>query len=236
MKITTVLFDLDGTLLPMEQETFVKAYFTGLTKKLAPAGYEPEKLIKAIWQGTGAMIANDGAQTNETVFWDTFVQIFGENARKDEPLFDEFYRTEFDSIKSVCGKNEMANKAVSFLKEKGIVLALATNPIFPQVATHNRIKWAGLNVKDFSLVTTYENSHYCKPNIKYYEEILKELQVKPENCLMVGNDVSEDMVAQSLGLQVFLLTENLINKQNTDISAFPNGNFEKLLEFLQKTI
>ena len=26
-KITTVLFDLDGTLLPMDQDLFVKSYF-----------------------------------------------------------------------------------------------------------------------------------------------------------------------------------------------------------------
>ena len=48
-KITTVLFDLDGTLLPMDQDTFVKAYFGRLAKKLAPQGYETEHLVSAIW-------------------------------------------------------------------------------------------------------------------------------------------------------------------------------------------
>ena len=60
MKITTVLFDLDGTLLPMNQDTFIKAYFGGLAKKMSPHGYEPEKLISAIWSGTKAMIKNTG--------------------------------------------------------------------------------------------------------------------------------------------------------------------------------
>ena len=46
MSIKAVLFDLDGTLLPMDQDEFVKAYSMGLAKKLAPHGYEPEKLVK----------------------------------------------------------------------------------------------------------------------------------------------------------------------------------------------
>ena len=45
MNFTTILFDLDGTLLPMDQDEFVKAYFSKLAKKLAPLGYEPQKLI-----------------------------------------------------------------------------------------------------------------------------------------------------------------------------------------------
>ncbi len=236
MGIKTVLFDLDGTLLPMEQEAFVKAYFGGLTKKLVPAGYEPEALVKAIWQGTGAMIANDGAQTNETVFWNTFAEIFGEKIRQDLPLFDEFYKTDFNSVKQVCGKNPLALKVVEFLKNNNINLVLATNPIFPQIATYSRIKWAGLKAEDFSYITTYENSHFCKPNIKYYGEILKALNFSPENCLMVGNDVSEDMITEKLGMKVFLITDNLINKENADISVFPNGDFNQLLEFLQNNI
>ena len=52
MAITTVLFDLDGTLLPMDQEIFVRAYLGGLCKKLAPLGYDPKPLSGAIWKGT----------------------------------------------------------------------------------------------------------------------------------------------------------------------------------------
>ena len=34
--ITTVLFDLDGTLLPMDQDRFVQSYIGRMAKKLAP--------------------------------------------------------------------------------------------------------------------------------------------------------------------------------------------------------
>ena len=49
--IKVVLFDLDGTLLPMDQDKFIEAYFGGLVKKLAPHGYEPQKLIGGINAG-----------------------------------------------------------------------------------------------------------------------------------------------------------------------------------------
>ena len=49
---------------------------------------------------------------------------------------------------------------------------------------------------------------------------------------MVGNDVAEDMVAKNIGMKVFLLTDNLINKENKDINEFPHGNFDDLSEYL----
>ena len=87
----TILFDLDGTLLPMDQEIFVKAYLQALTKKLLPYGYPTEELVQGIWAGTSAMLKNDGAQTNETVFWNVFSSIFGDKVWEDKPIFDEFY-------------------------------------------------------------------------------------------------------------------------------------------------
>lgn len=66
----------------------------------------------------------------------------------------------------------------------------------------SRIRWAGLEWEDFELVTTYENSRYCKPNPVYYRQTLEILGESSENCIMVGNDVQEDMMARELGMQV----------------------------------
>lgn len=73
---------------------------------------------------------------------------------------------------------------------------LAINPIFPRSAVESRIGWAGLDVSDFEYITTYENSWYCKPNPEYYNEILSKLNLQSGECPIVGNDVTEDMVAQ----------------------------------------
>jgi HAD superfamily hydrolase (TIGR01509 family) len=230
--IKTILFDLDGTLLPMEQEKFVKAYFGGLAQKVAPCGFEPKALIANVLGGTEAMVKNDGKKTNEEVFWDYFASIYGENVRAHIPVFDAYYREEFQSVKNACGFNPEAAKAVRKIKEKGYRVALATNPLFPSVATESRIRWAGLNVEDFELYTTYENARYCKPNPAYYQEVLDKLGVDPKECLMVGNDVIEDVAAEKLGMQIFLVTDCLINKKGADISAYPQGTFADLLRYL----
>lgn len=233
MPITTVLFDLDGTLLPMDQDAFVKAYFKGLAAKVAPRGYDPQQLIGAVWKGTEAMVRNDGKRTNEEVFWDCFSQLCGRDARVDEPYFREYYETDFQQVRNVCGFAPEAAGAVEKIKGMGFRVALATNPLFPAIATESRIRWAGLQPEDFELYTTYETSRYCKPNLDYYREVLAKLGCAPEECLMVGNDVGEDMVTRELGMQVFLLTPCLINKKNADISAYPNGSFDDLLRFVE---
>lgn len=234
MSITTVLFDLDGTLLPMDQEKFTKGYFKLLAQKLAPHGYEPKQLVEAVWSGTKAMVQNDGSQTNEQVFWDRFVQIYGEKALSDKELFEEFYETDFANARQFCGFNPKAAETVRKIRETGFRVALATNPVFPAVATEARIRWAGLKPTDFELYTTYENIGFCKPNTAYYKEILDRLKVTPEECLMVGNDATEDTPAQKIGVRVFLLTDCLINKDGRDISGFLQGGFDSLWDYFER--
>lgn len=232
MSITTVLFDLDGTLLPMDLDEFIKAYFGAIAKKMAPHGYEPSQLVDAIWKGTGAMVNNNGRQTNEQAFWQVVTGIYGQRIIQDQPLFDQFYVEDFDKLRSVCGYDPMAAKIVYRLKEKGYRVVLATNPIFPAMATQWRIQWAGLQPEDFALYTTYENCSYCKPNPEYYRSILQKLQIPAEECMMVGNDVSEDMVAEQLGMDVFLLTDCLLNKNKQDISCYRQGGFDALYRLI----
>lgn len=232
MEITTVLFDLDGTLLPMDQEAFVKDYFGHIATKLAPQGYDPKKLMDTIWRGTAAMVRNDGSKTNEDAFWEYAVSVYGDKIAADKHFFDEFYELEFDKVKAVCGYHPAAAGIVHGLKTRGFRVDLATNPIFPARATQWRIQWAGLQPEDFEMYTVYENSRYCKPNPCYYKDILARLNVSAEECLMVGNDVDEDMIASQLGMRVFLLTDCLINKNDADISQYPHGSFEDLSSFL----
>lgn len=233
MEIKAVLFDLDGTLLPMDQDEFVKAYFKLMVKRLAPLGYEPEKLVKVFWTGVQAMVTNDGSCMNEAAFWKVFIKVYGEASIKDKPVIDEFYREEFNKVQSVCGFRKEAKEAVELVRAKGKHPVLATNPLFPAIATENRMRWAGLEPEMFDAYTTYENSHYCKPNPKYYLEILDKLGYKPKECVMVGNDVEEDMITETLGMKVFLLTDCLINKNHVDISAYPHGSFAELKEYLE---
>lgn len=233
MSLKAVLFDLDGTLLPMDVEQFLELYFGGISAHMAKYGYEPKRLIESIKRGVTAISGNDGSKTNEGAFWESFSAEYGEGVLEDKARIDEFYESDFYKVKASCRHDVRAENTVRKIKSMGLRVILATNPIFPAVATHNRLSWTGLAHTEFEMCTTYENSRFAKPCIGYYENIAKELGLLPEECLMVGNDVSDDMPARRLGMKVFLLTDNLINKRNEDISQYPNGSFEELLSYVE---
>ena len=232
MFIRYILFDLDGTLLPMDQNRFVRTYFGALSNYMIPHGFEPTVFADTVWRGTSAMFQNDGSQSNEDIFWQTFTSVYGQEARKFEPILNTFYYTHFPKVQSVCGYDPKAAEIVKKLKAMGFELALATQPIFPAVATETRMKWAGLDQRDFLLYTTYENSSFCKPNPEYYRQVLAKIGADPSECLMVGNDATEDLIAQTLGIKVFLMTNCLINKEGKDLSQCPQGNWEALMHYI----
>lgn len=231
--LKAVLFDLDGTLLPMDTDAFMKIYFGNMARHLAPYGYEPKTLIDSIWDGTACMVRNDGSVTNDVRFWNRFAEIYGEGSREHMSLIDDFYNNGFLAAETACKKNPAAAETVAELKKEGYRLALATNPIFPAVATRHRMRWAGVKEEDFEWVTWYENSCHAKPNPAYYQDCLERLGLPAEEVLMVGNDVGEDMIAAKLGMKVFLLTDCLLNPKNLDISAYPQGSFAELMEYIR---
>ena len=55
----------------------------------------------------------------------------------------------------------------------------------------------------------------------------------PEECLMVGNDVDDDLPAEKVGMKTFLLTDCLINKEEKDITSYPQGNFDDLITYIK---
>ena len=234
--IKTVLFDLDGTLLPMDYEKFMKMYFKGLVKKASIRNYEPNKLIDSVWKGTYAMVKNDGSKLNEEVFWDVFKNIYGEEALKDKELFDSYYYNEFKECKECCGFEEKVKEIIDFLKSKGVQLILATNPLFPLHAQEERLSWTGASKEDFSYITSYSNSSFCKPNPSYFKEIINKFDLDPSTTLMVGNDLIEDTACLKEGIDIYIVGNSLLNLDKVDINKFKHGSYEDLLNYLKENI
>ncbi len=230
--IKAVLFDLDGTLLPMDEEYFKKIYFGAVYKKIAYLGYTLDELLKVIWYGTKKMIQNDGSQTNEELFWKSFIEVHPDRLEENKANFVEFYNDIFPTLGHTCGYQPLAKDFIKALKDKGYEVIIASNPIFPIVATKARIRWAGLNPDDFKYITAYENSSFSKPNLKYYEEVLEKTGYKPEEVVMVGNDVREDMIVNQLGIDSYLITDCLLNLDNEDINKYKHGNFKEVMDLV----
>ncbi|MCR5324927.1 MAG: HAD family hydrolase [Lachnospiraceae bacterium] len=234
--IRNILFDLDGTLLPMDMDEFTTGYFKLLVAKVAElgiAGFDGKVFINHIWGGTKRMVLNDGSRPNMDAFWEYIREIFGDDTPRLRRQCESFYANEFDGGKQFCGYNGKVPQLVEDIKRSGYRVVLATNPIFPDVATVKRTTWAGLSVNDFEGYTTYENSTFCKPNPKYFTEVAQRFGLVPEECLMVGNDAEEDLAAVKTGMKVFLITDYLVNKKGMDISDIPHGSFDDLRKFLE---
>ena len=232
----TVMFDLDGTLLPFEQDDFVKLYFGGLCKKLAPYGYEPDDVVKNVWKGTKAMAINDGSRLNSEAFWEVFRAAFPDKIDAQQ-FCDDFYTKEFDAVKA-CLKYVPDHKPmIGRLKAAGLNVILATNPIFPLCAQETRMSWCGLSGKDFSYVTSYENSSFCKPNPKYFTELLEKTGADPKECVMIGNSVREDILSvEKLGIKSFFVDEFAENSENLDVSGFKKGSPEDAEKFVMSLL
>jgi hypothetical protein len=76
--------------------------------------------------------------------------------------------------------------------------------------------------------------HYCKPYIEYYKEIIYKLNKDPQNCIMIGNDVDEDIVSSSIGFKTFLVDEFMINRSSKDISTIDRGNYRDMYEYIKR--
>lgn len=231
-KFNTVLFDLDGTLLPINGEAFEAIYFKGLSSYFLDK-YEPKEFIKLIWTATKAMVLDTSSKTNEEAFMDALQALVNEDITWMQERFNLFYLNEFDQIKIAVTPNPSIQEAVKLLKEKGYRLIIATNPMFPKIAIEKRIEWTGCDRNDFEYVTSFEKNHYCKPQLKFYEEVLSDLDLDASQCLMVGNDINEDMIVSKLNMSTYLITNHVIQDTIIPDSVNYSGNYVDFYQFVK---
>lgn len=218
-KYRNILFDLDGTLLPIDYEKFLYIYMKDLAEKFSKEGFEGKKIIQAVMKSTAAIMNNDGKMTNCQAFWQNLSELTDLQRDEIEPIFESYYENEYDAAALPSKKNPPAEKMLLQLQRKGYRLFLATAPYFPKLAIEKRLQWAGLDSKYFEYITTYDTCCYCKPNWRYYKEILDKFHLEPEETLMVGNDAEQDTPCQDAGIDCWLITDHLINEKNLPLNS-----------------
>ncbi|WNC15915.1 HAD family hydrolase [Brevibacillus brevis] len=233
MTVSTILFDLDGTLLEMQTDPFVKSYLKEVGRHVGTQ-YDTEKLLSLIWEATKAMIVSkEPDKTNEQVFIEYFTSHSDWKREEVWRLFDSFYRDVFPTLSHLTYPSPWAKKIVEAAKSQGFRIAVATNPVFPREAIYHRLAWIGMTSDEFELVTVYEDMHYTKPNPGYFAEICEKLGVEPAECVMVGNHMQEDMVASKLGMKTFLVTNWLEDRGEPQYPVDQRGTLEELHQAIE---
>jgi FMN phosphatase YigB (HAD superfamily) len=225
----TILFDLDGTLLPMSLERFTKDYCNQLGMFFADL-IDGKEFIPHVFAATNAMLSNTDPRRNEEVFIEYLGQVIPGDVNTYIERFNDFYDTAFLALQEGLPPNPLIAASIKMLKEKNYKLVVATNPIFPMKANLHRISWAGLNAEDFSYISSFEKNCFCKPNPDYFREVLNTIKELPENCLMVGNDVQEDLACRKLGIKTYLIDDHLIHRGGDIITDY-RGSYTDFYQF-----
>lgn len=202
-----VLFDLDGTLLGNEIDVFMPRYFQLLAQEFAPY-YPPTKFGPALMEATSAMLQPHPGKLNKDVFWQVFLARTKLQYEQIYPLTQRFYRDVFPRLAPLTKPIPGAADLLDALFAQGTTVAIATNPLFPREAILERLRWGGVDQYPFALITSYENMHATKPYAEYWLEILEQIRCTPEETLMVGNSLSDDMAAKDCGLFTYYVTED----------------------------
>ncbi len=226
-----VLFDLDGTLLSCDMKEFEHRYIRAVSQVLP--GRDPRQTAKDIMDATYRMIDHDDGRSNEAAFWAAFEEGTGISLQEVGARFEAFYQTEFPKLGAFFPAVSGARAAVEACRTKGYRAILATNPVFPAMATRERLRWAGFTPEEFELITAYEDSCSCKPHERYYREVLRRAgSLEPADCLMVGNDELDDMApAARLGMKTFLVTDHVLNEGCSACDG--RGSWPELLAFIE---
>ena len=232
-----ILFDLDGTLLRANMQKFIPQYIRGLAAHCTEL-VEPEKFERTLLTIIRELIhtEGDGSMTNEERVYTRMYQELALPKSMMRESLAQLKENSLDELREFVHPIPLAKQIVKDCQEKGIPLVLATNPVFPKFMIQARMEWAELEEDSFTYLTSYENSHYCKPHAGYFQAIAKQLGIIPENCLMVGNDLSHDLAAAAVGMKTYLVDTWLVDRGGPEWPCDYRGDHSSLQQFLQEQL
>lgn len=246
MQYENYLFDLYGTLVDIHTEENLPevwqrlAYFYGYYG----AAYTPEELQKSyeeiIHRTEGIMKGDNHEMFPELQIEDVFLELFtAKGAKADETLAvhaGQFFRVlSTDYVKLYDGAVEL----LSFLKEQGKRVCLLSNA--QRIFTEYEMRALGIYDK-FDEIYISSDYHCKKPDIKFYNTLLDDLQLDRSKTIMIGNDNRCDIEgAKAAGLATFYIHSN-ISPEVKDFSTVKSTyllekmDLNKVKEILEKTL
>lgn len=231
----TLLIDLDDTLLVNPVNEFMEKYLKLLSEYMSPY-VDPKRMIPQLLKSTDMMIDKvHPYQTLEAAFDSDFYPALGLDNSEMKPIVNRFYSDTFPEIQSITSPRTEAIEVIQHAFARGYRVVIATNPLFPRLATSLRLDWAGLPESEYhyDLVTSYESLHYAKPNNAYYTEILGQLGWPDQPVCMVGNSFEFDILpVNRLGIPAYLITDDTALLNDEPLQGIKRGPLQELIPWM----
>lgn len=239
MPLTTLLFDLDDTLLGNDINQFIQPYMARFAEHMSLVT-PPQNFLSGLLAGTREMMDNhDPRRTLQQRFAEQFYPLANAPAATLDPQIETFYTEKFKGLRSETWVIPAAREAVQWALSSGLQVAVATNALFPRTAILQRLEWAGVSAIEFpyALITTYEFMHFAKPRPEYFAETLAWLDRRPEEAMMVGNDWSQDIApAHEAGLRTFWIAPNTAQPPANTAHPTGQGSLAQFLSWAKETL
>jgi len=207
--IEAVLLDLDNTLIHNPDHQFALAFMQCIDEHFQK--YLGVKDISSGFRkGIKALSSQIHRNTNTKVMIETLVDETQLSLGKIQETYQSFYVESYPTLQHHVSPVAKATNLIEYLFEHDMSLIIATNPLYPTIAIQQRLVWAGLEkyLDNFTLVTSSDNMHTCKPNIGYYSEILDRIKLPAKQCLMIGDSLRNDIKpAKQLSMQTYHIAD-----------------------------
>ena len=224
--IKAILFDLEGTLIRVDTNNFMRNYLGLLAPRFAHF-LSPDKFSKQLLKSWEFAQRESGPeQTVMQSFYEDLSKAMGHSSQILQPVFEEFYEADFPTLKCLVQVVPQGVRIVNHALQRGFLTGVASNPDMPLEAMREYLSWAGLKPKQFKVIPAMDSFHYFKPQREYFQELAEKLGLKPENCLLVCSQ-TQDLVCRKIGMKVFLT-----GAPETAEEADYTGSFDDLFRLL----
>ncbi len=198
--LKAIAFDLDGTVLALDEARLI----ADIARK------SPLAAFPAVSAALFELNANDRDDADTATNREHYARSI--ERRLGVPLDDPAVADVFDFYErevlprrndAVIGARpaEGADRAIEAALDRGLEIALFTNPCFSRACIDARMGWARVADAPFEHVTSWDNTTRTKPSAIYYREALEAIGLGPGEVLMVGNDRRRDLPSPDIGLR-----------------------------------
>ncbi|PSR21900.1 MAG: hypothetical protein C7B45_08945 [Sulfobacillus acidophilus] len=209
-RIDVVAFDLDDTLVRLSSQ-FIPEYLKNLAQFLERTFPQIPSVSSKILASSRRMMAKTlDDERLEDFFFRDFCHETGLKREEVAQCLHAYYREQFPALRRYSQPMYGVMGLLATLRARGYRIALLTSALFPIEAIDCRLEWAGLEDFPFDWRTSLEVVHATKPQPGFYQEAAQTSGIAPQRWLMVGNDLTEDIIpAYEAGMSVYWVCDDV---------------------------